>query len=454
MNKTLYYLFKFLYKLNGKPLKPYPYQLEIAEQIYYKKQKRIVITATTRAGKTLIVSLTALLFALKYPNSKILLIAPSYNQAKLLMNYIAEHIIDNQIFYNNIIVEHSTDLERLRKEISKERITFKNNSSIQILSAEGKGQRLYGFGGNLIIVDESALISDEVYKNRILRMLGDQPDSILVEIGNPIQRNHFFEDFKDESFYKIRIGYKDCIKVERLTKEFIEEQRRKLTDVEFKILYEAEFPEDTEDSLFRYNSVKLAFDRYNKIKEIDYNNPIYLGVDVARFGIDYTVFTVIEDTGENYIVREIISKAGQDIMKTTGQIILLDEKYKFNKIFVDEVGIGSGVIDRLKEQNIGMKAFPINAGRSSDNKRFLNLKAEMYFNLRELFERQKLIIIDNNKLFNELMKMRYEITSNGKLKIIDPEKSPDYADSLAYGCYFTISKGNIALLEDKEGLVL
>jgi hypothetical protein len=31
------------------------------------------------------------------------------------------------------------------------------------------------------------------------------------------------------------------------------------------------------------------------------------------------------------------------------------------------------------------------------------------------------------------MKFKYE--SNGKMKIIDPEKSPDFADSLALACF-------------------
>jgi hypothetical protein len=36
----------------------------------------------------------------------------------------------------------------------------------------------------------------------------------------------------------------------------------------------------------------------------------------------------------------------------------------------------------------------------------------------------------------QLRKIQYELTSNGKKKIIDgQEKSPDFADAIAIGCY-------------------
>ncbi|MHA1344377.1 MAG: DEAD/DEAH box helicase family protein, partial [Promethearchaeota archaeon] len=176
----LKYLFPLLFRINNKPFRPYSYQLKIAEPIYYKTQKRIIITATTRAGKTLILALTSILYALKYPNSRILIIAPTYDQAKIMMNYIIQHLFDNEFLLSQIANRD------LRTEVSKQKITFNNMSTIEIFSAQGEAERLMGIGGDLIIVDESSLVSDEVFRMRISRMLGDNPDSILVEIGNPI----------------------------------------------------------------------------------------------------------------------------------------------------------------------------------------------------------------------------------------------------------------------------
>jgi hypothetical protein len=45
--------------------------------------------------------------------------------------------------------------------------------------------------------------------------------------------------------------------------------------------------------------------------------------------------------------------------------------------------------------------------------------------------------------------MQYELTSQGKMKIVDPEKSPDFADALAYSLY-SIPMGFTVLPKPKQ----
>ena len=54
---------------------------------------------------------------------------------------------------------------------------------------------------------------------------------------------------------------------------------------------------------------------------------------------------------------------------------------------------------------------------------------------KKLFETGKLKVIDKGTLFKELRGMRKDWTPNGKIKIIDPDKSPDYVDALVYSLY-------------------
>ncbi|RLG90658.1 MAG: hypothetical protein DRO16_01780 [Thermoprotei archaeon] len=50
-----------------------------------------------------------------------------------------------------------------------------------------------------------------------------------------------------------------------------------------------------------------------------------------------------------------------------------------------------------------------------------------------MFEEGRIKIPNHPTLIEQLNKLKYEITSAGKIKIIDPEdKSPDFSDSLAY----------------------
>jgi len=420
----LKYLFPLLFKINNRPFKPYFYQLKIAEPIYYKKHKRIIITATTRAGKTLILALTSILYALKYPNSRILIIAPTYDQAKIMMNYIIQHLFDNDFLLSQIANRD------LRTEVSKQKITFNNMSTIEIFSAQGEAERLMGIGGDLIIVDESALVSDEVFRTRILRMLGDNPDSILIEIGNPIHLNHFYEHWNDKNFYKIHISWQDCVREGRLTKEFVEEQKRNLTEWEFKMLYDAEFVDVGEENIFRVSWIERA-----KNNNFIFDKKEYIcGVDVARYGKDETVITILSTDGERYKIEKIINFTKSDITTICGTLINLNKQYNFKHIVVDDVGIGAGVTDFLREQNINV--YPFNAGSKPYNpQRFDNLKSETVWRLKDLFENNLIQIMENKKLILQLLAWKLKITSLGKIKIVDPDDSPDYADSLMLAIY-------------------
>lgn len=222
-------------------------QEEIIRSIAYQENKRIVISAFTRYGKTLSVVIGVLLYILFNENKKILIIAPIYDQANILRNYTAENIFKCPIL-TNLLETEVKGAERLKREASKKRITFKNGCELTILSAKGEAKRLLGWRGDLIILDEACLIDLEVYRQKISRMLRDNQDAILVEIGNPWSKNNqFYEHWKDPNFRKIYIDYKVGLKEGRIKEDYVEEQRRLLTPIEFKVLYEAEFSEESED---------------------------------------------------------------------------------------------------------------------------------------------------------------------------------------------------------------
>lgn len=104
---------------------------------------------------------------------------------------------------------------------------------------------------------------------------------------------------------------------------------------------------------------------------------------------------------------------------------------------VDVIGLGAGVVDRLKELHYDVYGINV-ADRASDPERFANLRAEGYWRLRERFERGQIMIPDDDELINELTSLKYKIVnSNGQIRMEEKEemkkrlgKSPDLADSL------------------------
>ena len=465
-----------------------PGEEDIVRSIAFAKHKRTIICCMTRYGKSFCVSMGILLWILGHPGKRVGIIAPTNEKTSIIRNHIYNFIVASPLF-SGLVDTDRKGLERIRKEVSRRRVTFKNRVEMRTLSAEGMGDQLMGFGFDLIIVDEECDIDFEVYRARITRMLGDSPDSAYVGIGNPWHRdNQMWLHWTDVKWYKIKIGWRQAVEEGRVSAEFIEEQRVTLSPREFQILYEADFPEESEDQLIRYSWIKKATESYElAIKAgLTFTGKKVLGVDVARTGVDSTVLTYGKRTEDNvYIAEDGEEHRQEDTMVTVGHILTLNAALEFDRTTIDSGGLGGGPYDRLKELKAEGKfkpnLVPYEGGRSSiadfkrktkDKKeiktRFLNMKAEAYFRLRTLFEEGRIFINPElirkyPKYSEQLLKMKWNMTSSEKIRIFDPgtapgdtaeEKSPDFADSLCYmvweGMRPTLSFGMLDLSRNPD----
>jgi hypothetical protein len=431
-------------------------QVEIVDLIAFGEHKRVVISCMTRYGKSFSVAIGVCLWILINEKKKIAIVAPTNEKTTIVRNYIASIVVRSQLMLNLLDIDRKGST-RIQKEVSKRRMTWKNGVEMRTLSAEGKGEQLMGFGADLLILDESCDIEYEVFRSKVSRMLGDSPNSRIIEIGNPLHRdNHMWEHWTDPNWFKIHIGWEIALNEGRITIEFLNEQRSQLTDREFQILYKAEFPETSEDALIDWKWIEHA---YKTPMEIE--GTIIMGADIAEQGNDWTVVTIaIKDNLNRYKVIDVQSWGKTDLMPTVGKIMPLINKYKPKRINIDATGVGSGVYSRLEELKAeGRLDATINAfkgGMSPDQEenkeRFLNIKAESYWHTRKLFEENKISIPQNRELISQLSKMKWELTSSEKIRIRDPgtkegdtseEKSPDFSDSLNI-CLWEGSKSPLA----------
>ena len=423
-------------------------QQEIVRIIAFSEKKRICINAFTRYGKSMCVAIGVALFLWINENKKVAVIAPQEDQASIIRNYIADLIISSPRLADLVDIGRDNTIERLKKETSRKRWTFKNGCELRMISAHGEAYRLMGFGASICIIDEAALISRVAYA-KIVRMLGDDPEnSVLIELANPWSRdNKYYEHYTSGRFETVHIGYETGIKEGRTTETFIEEVRSELTPIEFTVLYESKFPDEAEDSLFRFSWVKRA-------SEVDF--PIggrkIISCDPSDKGLDRTVIMWGYEQNGNYKVCEIYSEPISDNMQIASKIIEWHREKGADQINIDCIGIGAGVVSRVKEvlPEVLVKAchfgeapfsfkqtqYTKQIDHLAPKKRFMNKKAEQYFKLRSLLEEGKVDIPNHQTLRSELMAMRWELTSSEKIRIIDPDKSPDFADA----CVFFIWK--------------
>ena len=419
---------------DGSPLIITPNQERIVKALLFKRPDRLLIWATTRWGKSLAIALGAILAAALLPNEKIRIIAPTEQLAKVIMDYILLHILDHEDLTNSLTLSAARTEERLRQQLSKERITFRNGSEISILSAGigTEGRSLLGRGGTIIIVDEAESIPPELIKTRIMRMAGETPDSMVVCISNPVYRGFMFEMRNNDKWHKIKIDWKTAVKEGRISQAFIDEMKANLTPQEFKVWYEAEYPEDMDNTLIKWEWIERA----TKAKVPDGEVTLRLvGVDLAAMGRDLTVLVDMEQIGDFFNIKNILSWGKTEMAESAGKIINYMEQNGITKANVDDTGIG-GLASLLREHNDEWHVQGINFGAGAIRPNCMNMKAEIYYNLRKVFEDNKIRIPNHGTLKQQLNNLQMEFTSNGKIKINDGQsKSPDFADALALACY-------------------
>ncbi len=165
----------------------------------------------------------------------------------------------------------------------------------------------------------------------------------------------------------------------------------------------------------------------------DPNAPLRLGVDVARFGSDKTALCV----RRGWSVEYLRSFSRIDTMRTAGEAVTLVRDHDIPAVFVDEGGLGAGVVDRLRELRAPVYGVQF-GGKARQSGRFANMRAELFWELRRLFNDNLIAIPPDEELISQLLGLRYDVTSAGQVKMESKSslrrrglRSPDKADALA-----------------------
>jgi len=450
-------------------------QITLVRKIAFLEHKRISISAMTRWGKTQCVAFGIALLIDFNVAAKIAFLGPKQEQAAILREYMAELILGDKSLLGKAQIYASGE-ERIGKEASRKRMTFNTGAEYRVFSGEGDAGRLMGFGADILIRDEACLLNRDAF-TKSSRMVGDNPEeSVIIELYNPWDRdNQAFEHTMDPEWDVTRIGWEQAVVEGRTTQRFIDQQRRDLRPLEFTVLYESKFPSQGEDSLFNLEWIKNSeenhfklqdqldntikgFKHLNKLmtqmssseyeikkKEITEELKKYtkiIACDPAEKGLDETVVIWGIEYENKFEVVSHWSEAISEPMKVVGKVVDIATSFiepeVRGKINIDRIGIGSGPLSRLKEvireKNIkNIKVLGCHYGeKAMKSDIFHNKKSENYFRLSDLMRDDLMDIPVHHKLRNQLVAEKWERSSSNKKIVKDPDKSPDWGDSLVY----------------------
>jgi hypothetical protein len=160
--------------------------------------------------------------------------------------------------------------------------------------------------------------------------------------------------------------------------------------------------------------------------------PLLLGVDVARFGDDRSVILARQGTVilEKLVYREL------DTMQLAARVAQAIDVLSPHAVFVDVVGIGAGVVDRLRQ--LGYAIMPVNVGETAaEPLKYTNKRAEIWDTCREWLKGGGCLPPGDLELEADLRNQTYLFDARERLMMTpkdilkrDGLASPDSADAL------------------------
>ena len=425
-------------------------QIEIIRALY--KHRRVAVPAGHGVGKSHLAGRVALQFLCTHPDSIVITTAPTQRQVR-------------KVLWGEIHSAYNKSKFPLGGELYSQELRYgPSHYALGLTTSEpDKFQGIHPDSGYiLIILDEAPGIPAEIWEAAEGLMSCRCPH--ILAIGNPTSSiGPFKKACTDGTWKVIPLSCMDSPNVKSgkvlidglVTREWVMEKAQQWGEDSniFRSRVLGEFPLEGDGTLIPLNWIMNCVNN-RKYEDASPVGPIRLGVDVARHGSDSTVLLL----RQGHQVLDIAHWNGKDTMETVGRVrrylkgensvkIQIDPR----NVWVDDGGVGGGVVDRLREER-----FPINStafgARAGDPTRFINWRSQAFWTLREEFEQGLISIPHNDRLIGDLAQLTLKDRSDGRIQIMPKHEmkrkgmdSPDFADALALA-----SQGEITRVAPKR----
>lgn len=436
---------------------PSEQQLEYLNQV--AKHKRITIRSGHGTGKDASTAWVIIWFMCTRAFAKVACTAPTARQlADILWSELTKWIRRSKVADELVIQKDKIFQKDNPKEWWCRAISVSAKAS-----KDEQAETLAGLHGDhlLIVVDEASGVNDPVYIP--LEGALTSEDNKVVLIGNMTRNKGYFYDSHFHSMIrkkwcKLHWDSRDSTNVSAEYPEFMAEKYGEESNV-FRIRVAGDPPLEDEKTFIPLN---WALQCMGVEYEEDMDAPLYLSVDVARYGEDKSIVM----PRRSMIIKPWEMHQKMSTAELGGHVLADFREMEADGIAIDEIGVGAGTIDWLRKIPEAMRyVFGVNvANSSSDKKRYARLRDELWWRVRENCQKgaysfpcgNRAEEAMSNELCNELSSLNYEFNNAGAY-VLESKKqakmrgvaSPNIGDALAISEYFYDSAQNIFLTKSK-----
>lgn len=430
-----------------------PYQVDVLNVL--QSNRRVAVRAPRGTGKSATSAITVLWFAITREAAgvdwKVVTTAGSWNQ---LTNYLWPEIKKWAGKLKWDVVRDGRPFGQF--ELQSLSLRLRHGSAFAAASSNPHLIEGAHADSLLVLFDESKAILAETF-DAIEGAFTGTGEVFTLAVSTPGAPNGRFYDihtdrvrFRDWTAKHIKL--EETLAAGQISKDWVEQRRVQWGESSslFQNHVLGEFFAGEEDSVIPLSWVEAAIERWHEWDSggrPDRGKPHTVGVDVARQGTDKTVLAMRQGD----VITELRSYSSSDTMTTTGRVKAVLDSDPDCTAIVDVIGIGAGVVDRLREQGCKVQAFNA-ATKSTARDRtgeigFLNTRAAAYWALREALDLSKnptICLPPNDDLLGDLTAPRMgELMSGGKMKLESKEdlrkrigRSPDFGDAVVQA-FFT-----------------
>jgi hypothetical protein len=393
------------------------------DNFHRRWQRFSCIVAHRRAGKTVAALMDTLHRALKNTttNGRYAFCGPTHAQIKdVVWAYLKQYTFS---------------LPNTRVNEAELSVTLFNGAQIRLYSLDSTAyDRMRGIFLDGCTIDEYADCDPRAMAEVIRPALSDRQGWLSI-IGTAKARDSFYKIYrfatKDPEWFHTRLKYNET---NVIAPSEIEQMRKLMGPNEFARELESSFEVEGYDQLVSGATVEEAFTRS---VPVDHGQQLVFGLDVARFGDDRTV--LIMRRGNHLL--DARAWRNNDLMQTAQQVTTLAQRYKPKMIYIDGIGVGGGVVDRMRhlghtnieDVNVARKASEPNA--------FANLRAECYMRMKRWMEDRASIVTEfplKQEFEDDVSAVTYSYDTKGRIQIDSKEDlkakglpSPDISDAVA-----------------------